>query len=370
MAKREILVPHEPDQIPDFGELPDDDAVAVQSFITEMGGKGDVKIYLYRSREDGKDVFLKQYVPAEFSWENVQDRFGGGEFRIKAYRYSADARRTVLMLNRSQAVETPGNRPLSPDAPISQSGNSDIAMMMQGLSNGLVKLGELIVQARPVAATELEILEKMRLYKDLFSNTAAMHNDAPLPMEQTMGVLREMLSFVKENVAGESGEVGSGVLLMKALETFGKPLVELVMQAQAKTVGAAPDAAIALPAAAGHPPTPRSIATEDEMLNFAIKKYINEMVSAANDDLDPTPYAEIAMQKIPRGKAAELLNDPQWLNKLAAFNPAVLQYKGWFNELRDVALEILTAPEQASDTDAQPAIEGAHVPASTGGKSS
>jgi len=344
-----------PDQYPGTDVLPGDDAIAIQDFVTEQGGVGDAKVFLYRIREDGKEAYLKEYVPTEFSWEDVQQNFGGGTFRIRGYAYDEEKGKRTLFINRRQLIETPGNKPTAPAtlAPLYREASSDTALMLKGLSDALVKLGELIVQARPVATTENEMLDRMLRYKELFSgNPVQREHDLPLPMEQTMGALREMMGFVKENMGGNGEPKGDGEILMNAIDKFAPAIVELIKKSQEKPVAALP-APITLANAGRMPINPVNAAQlepSSEAINDEIRQNVIALVGAASKDVDPTPYAALAVERMPQAEIEKLLNDPQWKNKLAVFDNRVLQFTEWFDEFKDACFEMLTAPPEPDDT--------------------
>ena len=76
-------------------------------------------------------------------------------------------------------------------------------------------------------------------------------------------------------------------------------------------------------------------------MSLQLKMQLLYLCTQAARDSDPEPFAAIICNDVPREALDALINDPNWIDALSKFHPAVKQHADWFNELRDAVTDEL-----------------------------
>jgi hypothetical protein len=324
--------------------------------LAELGAAGSgafVTVYRAPTRPGQQEAYLGRWEAAEFTLEDLKARHGGGVYNVRGYRPKLEGEKGPdnkrLFVNRQITIEEA--RDAKPPIAAAVAGApadlvgvfAEIARMQAA---GFDKLGQLIAQSRGAAGDEDKFLERMARYKTLFSHGDGFSPDKMLTM---MSGIVTAATGMKDLV----GDVGGGKdtndldVLMKAMDLFGRPVVEAI----ARGAGAA----AALPAPAAGPGTPP---TEGSDMNAAqlvmVRHQLKKLCTKAAANSDPQLWAEVIVDEVPRAKLEELLGTPAWFDRMCALEPACRNYPAWFTALRDEVSALLTPDDPGVDTGAQP----------------
>ena len=312
-----------------------------------------------RERENGvkKWVFLFECAPAEFNITDIQQEYGAGDYRVRVYGPSVDGTNHYGIIAAPViSIGEPRGKARTPVQTAPQITAQDVAQIV------VQTLG----QMQPKAPSRMEMLEEMRVMRDVLGGSVAPAPVAPAPQKSFMEQAQEMLAFVKllkgdAVPVDDEGQVDSGALLMsKAMETLSN------LAGAARAQQQSPQAPqIALP-----PPsqTETANAEEDEM-----SLMIQGLLFAAKTNAPIESFAQTAYEKLPDEMFSALMNDATWWAALCALIPKAAAHQEWFTRLRARILELAReddAPEDASAVPANltaPHATGIQSPANTSG---
>jgi len=351
-----------PDPEPMIPEIPEDDPddVALANVIADLGGPGiDAKVNVYQLDTNRNKAFVRSYLPAEFSLENVQSEYGPGDYEIHVRKDGKLATRKVLK------IATPKSAPLAPN----QNNALETARIVETMQNGFKDMGTMFATAlaglannQPKAKSTMEMLQEMQLMREIMGG-----NQPAAPTADPMQMM-EIAMNLAEKIQPRQGEPGTGEVIMEAIKNFAPLLSQAAQRQQA--------APVMVPQLAHDPtapqvpqgvteqvhftpayPQPALTEQETDEMNLARKMYLNLLVSNAKADNDPSTYANLMLDLAGEQAALEFANDPQWFEKLCAEEPRAAEFRTWFDELRVTVLE-LTKPELPDITDGDKANNG------------
>ena len=160
-----------------------------------------------------------------------------------------------------------------------------------------------------IQESEMEMLNKMAMYKQLFSDGGQQSN----PMKQ-MKELFELQTLMGGQMGlpapKEEEESFSDIFKMAA------PLFAQAQQAQAPVPEPTPQ--------------PNPIDKEKQRMNFMIKMGINQLLKAATKGKAHELQAEFLIDTLGEERARQLITAPDAIEKLIAINPKVNDFKVWF----------------------------------------
>jgi len=335
-------------EIPAVAERDDDVIAALESELDGLSGSNGAYVNVYRLVQGKPDAYLIRLAPEDFSIESIKQQYGGGVYRIRAYRRN-ELRQSRIFRN---DIVNIAEAPKEPEKPIAPQPPDVLPALIAALQDGFARLGAIIVEARPRESEE-QMLNKMLVYKQLFSS--APTGPTSPPMTEMLGAVKEVLALsntMREYSGnGEGGGPDGMSVLMKAMDTFGKPLVEGVMaaqqaQAQAQAMPPAPGPVLPAPAPQAQPSTqPKS---EADMIKTVVRMYLGELVNAAAGKGDVNLYADVILDRVPDATLDELVMPADWFERMVRIQPAVAQHREWFTQLRGIVYEVLTSPEDGN----------------------
>ena len=359
MARKQLarVVDEVDESVFEVAPPPDRDEDVIQALESELDGltgSSGAYVNIYRLSQGKPDAYLIRLAPEDFSIESVKQQYGGGVYRIRAYRRN-ELRQSRIFRN---DIITIAEEKQAEKAPTLAAPAPDVASaLIASLQDGFSRLGAMILEARPQPETEERMLQKMMLYKQLFA-VAPVGPVSP-PMTEMLGAVKEVLALsntMREYGGGEGGGPDSMSVLMKAMDTFGKPLLDGIVAAQSQAQPAQViDAGQMLPA----PVAPAAQPQGEDMVKMMAKMYLGELCNVASKKADPGLYADVVMDRVPEDALAELVMPADWLEKMIAIQPLVALHRGWFMQLREIVHQELTAPEEADIPDSP---KGANVP--------
>lgn len=320
--------------IPAYEEAPDPEEIALANVLEQLGDQSGVTIKVYRYRKDGSGGYIGTMDPEEFSVENMAERFGGGEFRVRVFDSG-----NRIQFNRRICIEAPfkdfSRDPSQNLAPApAESGIEKLAAVM---THGFMELGKLVVNqgnSRP-QTDPLEQLEKLSgVMRNLMPQTAPAQSGPS--MSELFGIFKTGLEMGKEAGGGGSSEFD---VMKVALENLG-PVFAAAMQNQQQ----APAEQISAPALPN--PAPESKPKpEGENVNFAARFLVTTLLNAARRKADPTLYADFILDNASAEQINSILAPADWWEKITAHVPAAAPYRAWCEEVRKLVLD----PEALAD---------------------
>ena len=244
----------------------------------------------------------------------------------------------------------------APAAPAPSVGGGGTERLAQVMVQGFTQLGQLIAaQQQNQGGGEKEFLEKLLVYKQLFSSPA----QAPVAESGAMGTLDLAVKI--------AGMINPSAAEKSTLETFAdiaKEFMPAIGTALANHVPAQP----ARPAMrlAGPPGAPVARPQNPEqnpevqnvnlIQNAVIRGQLKNLISKAEKGSDPALYADVIfdnLEHIPAEFAQRFLSDPNWMQWLASFDARVMQHREWFTELY-VELRRIIEEENAAQQEPEP----------------
>lgn len=312
--------------------------------------QNDACIELFRvPKLGGRPLFLEQMTPAQFSFAYVTEKFGGGQYFARAkYRDGQKIRMPFEIegepiIVRRTAPATPGVAqvvmPSAAEPIVIQEGDDKqtLASIMQ-------------MMLRQMQQSEVQMLEKMKLYKELFGSGQQAPLDTALNMFQK-GV----------EMAALGGADGGSPWIMLARE-LKEPLSKIVDTVQlAMTKGGSPAPPVAPPMAVQPPgaassPSPVSAENKEDMAVLSmIRLMMPTLVTAASHNADPGTYVELILDQVPQTyytQVRDWLAKPGCLDQLAAIEPGIRFQQQWWSALRQGLLDALH--EELTDADIRP----------------
>lgn len=314
-------------------------------------------IELYRTTDKGgKPAFVEDIMPADFSFGYVCRLYGGGVYIAKGkYKDGTVAKRSFVIegpsypIKRKQPIEV--NEPRGPErvereAPIQvltdKGGQPDVMATMLALMQTMVK------ESR---TSEMEMLEKMKIYKDLFG-----HQEKPAaPIDQAIAMIKQGIELGSSSNAGDGG----GIPWLMIVDKLKDPIMELAttlrvaVSPRPTVVNPGPVSVQAQPAQPAQPTQPAQAAPVEEnpqnmemILTGALRQVLPMLVTGAAQKAEEGFYVDFMLDQMPRqyyNIAKTWLERPDCLQNLNAMNPGVGRYQGWFETLRAQLIQAITA---------------------------
>jgi hypothetical protein len=319
-------------------------------------------IELFRtSKVGGRPVFLEQMSPSMFSLAYVAEKFGGGNYVARS-RYK-DGRKIRASFEIEgdpfpvkRVIPNPAIAPMHAQPAMGQSVNSqtsDGPIILEGNDPNQAMVQLVNVMLKRMENSETVLLEKMRLYKELFGGPKET------PLDTALNMFQKGLEM-----AALTGAENSSPWLMLVRE-LKEPLSKIVdtvqialqksasVPASAPATGAKPSAPLPsngpVVASTGQPERP----SEDvAMVQSWLKAMLPPLVTAAAKNADPATYADFILDQVPNSAYPQLLEwlrQPGCLESLCAIEPGIRYQQDWWLTLRQSLIEALT--DELSDAD-------------------
>ena len=347
-SEREAGVIVDPGQV---GEDEPSDDIALAASLALLGEtQGDAKVIVYQIDEKTKkDIFLYDCTVTEFSnggLKEIQERYGKGEYRIRVY----SSGRGVLTHRRVSIGES--RIPVAPTIP-AQSITPNIELLLNSQTQmmaGVMK--EIAAMMRPVD-TNKNMLDMIVALRPLL-----MPQQAPIANSDPLEMLSKLLD-IQQKIAPKvnaDGEVGAGQIMLSAMETFGKPLAEMMAVTKAQQNPAIPllpatqTTAVPIAPTSALPIQQNPVLESTEMNETQIRLALIKptlLLMAAND-ADPYPYACMALDMFTDEEIDKYIDAPDWWEQLKVLLPGAESHEPWFAKLRETIKSLLV--EENSDS--------------------
>lgn len=318
-------------------------------------------IELYRvNPQGGRPLFIEEMTPSMFSFSYIAKKFGGGRYQAKA-KY-ADGRklrkafeiegkpilveRETLSKDPHAPVLPPGLTPTQPEPIILQNGSN--------IEQALVAMVTKLMQS--TQSSEMQILEKMKMYKDLFAS--GPQKEAPL--DQALSMFTKGVELA--SMQGGGGD-GSNFWMM-AIRELKDPLLKIVETVQtAITPRTQPmqinPAQKPMPTVAGQPIVQPGPTEEPSMIGLMnhVKVLLPNLINGAAKNSDPGLYCDFILDQLPATGYPQLkkfLEEPGCLDKLAFLEPAIRFQANWWEALRAQLIVALSEELASGPSNIQP----------------
>lgn len=330
----------------------------ISEVLAELGASDDAVVNIYRTIP-GRDGRGGEYVdtvhPSMFSLSWLRDTYGPGTYRVHVRSGGK------LIGNRAVKIAEPrGLAPVHgmPTVPI-QAGADKLEKLVETMNSGFQHISTILAQAlsqmaqRPPEKTTLEMLQEMKMMREIFAPPAqALVGLDPL---KSFELFKQGIEFAKEILPRE-GEPTPTEILMDAVKTFGPAIVDAVKHQQQLSMSTPATPTPHVETAAQSLPPPKQ---EDENV-MLIKFYLQQLIKLASENRDPGLYAELIYDQAPADLLRQIVELPDPVQYLAAFNADVLQHRVWFEELAS-ALKDLINSENAAMLAETSAMEGVNA---------
>lgn len=346
-SEDELLLPQ--------AESPGD--AALMAKVEQLRGSGGVGgvITVYSQGMGGYHdlTFLAEYSPAEFSIRQVQLDYGPGLYR--AHIQSETGEFIANQGFKIGAMKT-GDIPQSQKKPPEQAqGGPDMGALVATMMGGFREIANAMKQSQ---TPPMSVKETIELLATLNNNRPATPD--PMAMIAQLLSIQKMLTGDRPPVNAD-GETDSGAIIVKALDTFGKPLADLLSQASAQKAAQAHNpqaAALALtpPEVLANPALPPAATPlEDDAQMMQVKMFLPLLVAMAAKNAEPATYADLILDTFDDATLAKYIEVPNWFDQLAALDPAIIPHRAWFEKVHAEIIAVLTAPAEGEETSSDPA---------------
>lgn len=344
----------------DGGEVVETIDYELMAAANELAQDADASVSIYRQITHGRDLrFIDTIPPANFSLVMLKHApYNGGKFRIQMRNAKGE-----LVVNRLQEVEP---APKAPEAPQptqffqqqqpQMQNNDAFVLLAKAMTDGFSRIGELVVSVRPEPVkqrTTEEILNELKLMKDVFQPTATVQHTDPIEMLTKLVALTGEMGGLRGGGDNDPSPLG---VLMELARTFGPNLLKAQQQAQ-ETDEPQPLPQIVGPSGApisrqATQPRPIPNPQGKPPMSAIIGSQLNFLVRQAQRNNDPEPYAVVVLENVPPPIMESFLKRPDWWEEICRYAPGASNYRPWFDELKGHIEAYLT--EQQTDAQTSP----------------
>jgi len=297
----------------------------------------DDELAVYRRGLQRKEIFVGKIEAQNFDPAVVKEKFGGGEFIFKGYneKHQIDFRAEISIEGKPK-IENEGPVTIDHQTQKPQLDAQQLVAMIQESNRAM--FGEIARLLTKPEKSTADVLSEIKTYKELFA-PAASPQAVQQPVDQLMSAMKMGADLAAMNGGGGDS---NQAWLMKALDMFGKPIMDAIASGQ---LAPKEPARPALPGTQARIAAPAQ-QQEDDSMNLMMKGYIGILTKAARQNEDATGYADNILQLIPASELPAfeaMIRADDWQQRMAAYAPSVNDYPGWFSNLRNIVIEFIDA---------------------------
>jgi len=298
---------------------PADDLDAV---LADLGGSEDALITVSRINRLGKQEVIDRWHPADFDLLSVRDQYGGGDYVLTGRRNNRIAKGFPKRVTLAEPLKKP----------VINNQNDQLASIIEAgfkqQNESIKNMMLLMTQNRP-SETALDpstirnnLLTDMKLMKELFGGGG---QESSLGAEKVLDLLKTGIEFGKE--AGSS-ETGIFDVLVKSMDTFGKPVAAALESAERLKLqqGTQQNGTV-------KNNTAISDKQKNDTTQSAFSNHIKFLVGQAETGGDPLLWADVVIDQVPEDELVTFLQRKDWLEVLGKLDNKVLMYREWFEAL-------------------------------------
>jgi hypothetical protein len=268
------------------------------------------------------DSFPADKMPMESIQKFLRDKYGSGDYRMQL-RVEGK-----LRLNELVSIEAPKE-----DTP---QGDQTMVMVLNQMREMQQQILALAQNRQPSPEEqEMKMLEKMAMYKQLFSNDNQSSNNGLTEMLTVMTQFKELGLINIGNQPPEEEKEKGFLDFLSGLTPMIQSAMESGKQATPPQMPPAPQPQKPVQEA---PVVPPEAEQQQDQINLMIGQTLKTLISAAENGDDPENYADMLLDQIPEQYLGELLNvleSDQWFDQLKQLSSnLVVPHETWFTELR------------------------------------
>jgi hypothetical protein len=325
--------------------------------LSELGGSSDAKVNVYQIEVGKSPAFVGSYAPDMFSIDSIQQTYGAGEYQIHVRSGGRlRSRRTVRIAKPK----------VDPNSTVQNAPNTEaiIQTMQQGFASMLEGL-KVVVQSQPhqPVKTTQDLLQELMLMKQIMGGD----NKSGAGIDDFLKMLE-----VAKGMVSSSEPAGTNDILMEGIKSIAPMLAagfaqqqqqptqqmprQIVQQInppqmQPNPAPIKPVENVAPIATQEQPPTLNLNQSEIDAMKLQETMLFNLLISNAEKDNDPEPYANMLLDIVGDDEAEKMLNVPNWFELLVERDSRVQNYQAWFINLRAIMLDYIN--ESKNDLTAQ-----------------
>lgn len=316
-----------------FEEEPDA-FTRIRAYCESSDASGKLKVYraVPNSR---KENYLCDIDVNDFSPEIIKNRFGGGDFIIKAYddrsKLSLKQHLSVEgepVIERAATYQTQASAP-----PVPTIDMREIIAAMQE-SNRQMLAGFAQIMQPKAESSRASMLEEMLTMKTLFSTAAPVSSGG-----DQMSMLLKGIELAQNLTPKLGGETSGMDVLLESIKSFAPAIGAVVAQSQRAINPRAPGMVKSVSTELSKQPTaPKQIVGNEPINNesesdMVFKYYLGMLVGWAQSGKEPSVYAEVVADNMPESKLMDLLAMPDPITFLIEKHAGVANCRPWFESL-------------------------------------
>lgn len=329
-------------------DVEDDEISAADALIDEVRGETDATVNIHRiGAGRGKEPFLFACAPEDIVardlMERCQTEYGGGDFKMVI----RDNQKIVRSARFSVEV------PKKPPEPEKQDGlgMAELLVIMQQSNDRMLSMFQTTMQSFAEAFKGSR--ENQPSFDPVAANNALIQNLAalktmtdPAKQKDPVEMLIQGMTLMKD-FTGKDGETNSNDILLKGLEMFAPTIADATRAGLERQAGGVPGAPT--------PPGDSQAATDAEkeralgMQKVIQRQQLGWLVKQANAAKEPALYAELLLDQVGEPAVLEFIAKPDAMEQLIALEPAVANFKPWFEALKSAILELTADEDDLTD---------------------
>ena len=309
----------------------------IRAFCETSGASNTLGVYRAVPNSK-KENFLADIDTGDFSPGFIKDRFGGGDYIIKAYDDRSKIRlKQHLSIEGDPIIQSTRSTGLNVIHASGPQPQLDIPALMAAMQESNRQLLQGLMQAMQPQQTHsrADMLAELAQMREIFG-APQQHNTV-----DPMTMLIKGIELAGSMAPKAGGETSGMDVLLESIKSFAPAIGAVVAQSTAtrrpqpaqsqrpqpvKPQLSGPAPITEMPAENPQPQTE----SEETML---LKYYVSMLIGFAKDDRDPALYADLIADQMSDEKISELLNKPDLIGFLSDINPEVRTHSVWFEAL-------------------------------------
>lgn len=303
----------------------------IRAFCETGGASGTLG--LYRAVPNSKkENFIVDIEAIDFSPGFIKDRFGGGDYIIKAYDDRSKIRlKQHLSIEGDPIIQSTRSTGLNVIHASGPQPQLDIPALMTAMQESNRQLLQGLMQAMQPQQTHsrADMLAELAQMREIFG-APQQHNTV-----DPMTMLIKGIELAGSMAPKAGGETSGMDVLLESIKSFAPAIGAVVAQNAAKApaqnrahtpqvqrqIGVSTDTV---------PPQTTQTESENDML---MKMYLAQLVSYAKANKDPSLYADLIADNLSDEQIMSILSRPNVIEYLAGINPEVRDTELWFESL-------------------------------------
>lgn len=334
----------------DDGEFEKTDEEILRDVLSELGGSAETKINVYQIEQGKPMAFAGSFAPDNFSLDAIQASYGAGEYMIHVRSNGRLATRRVVRIAKP-LITAPNN---------TQNDAQNLAQIIAENNRQLMDQFKLLIPQQTPKST-VEMLTELKLMKEVLGGDNSGNSmDAIKVFMDGMKMGREVAEG-----APEQKEPSTTQLLMEGVKSLGPILAAGAMNAKMAQPVYNPQP-VTVPADAAIKPIENApqnteiLPPESQAMSIQEQMFFNLLISNAERDNNPEPYANMLLDLVGNDQAELMLNDNNWFKTLCEKEPRAQAFEAWFVELRAIMLDIIQNEKHLTDENGN-VINGANT---------